>query len=71
MARVHALGTKLDAQRRKNLLRHDDEDRRRKVSRSRTLIFKDGRNVTSEAVEDLLKDESLTPTKVSGHDSDL
>jgi hypothetical protein len=69
MAQVPAMGTKLDAQRRKDLLRHDDEDRRRKISRSREFIFKDGRNVNSENVENLLKDHSLTPTRVSDLDN--
>ena len=65
MTRVPELGTKLDICRCKNLLRQDDENRRYKISLSRQFIYKQGFNVNSEAVENLLKDESLTPTRVS------
>lgn len=64
MPRVPDLGTKLDAKRREDMLRQDDEARRRKVTRSRTIIYKEGRNVNCDAVEKLLKEQSLTPNRV-------
>jgi hypothetical protein len=65
MKQVPELGTKLDANRRKDLLRKDDGVRRYKIDCARKFIFKEGRNVNSDAVEKLLKDESWTPTQVS------
>jgi hypothetical protein len=62
--KVPDLGTKLDAKRRLSLLRCNDTKIRDKVSLSRTFIYKQGRNVNSEAVENILKVESLTPTQV-------
>ena len=64
MDQVPELGTKLDANRCKSLQRHDDDDKRYKISLSRKFIYEQGRNVTSEAVEKVLKGESLTPTRV-------
>lgn len=35
------------------------------INKARKLIFKHGKKVSSKAVSDLLKDESLVPTRVS------
>ena len=66
MNRVSDLGTKLDSKRRQTLLRLDDSQKRDKVTLSRTFVYNQGRNVNSDAVEKILSQESLTPTKVKG-----
>ena len=47
------------------MARADDDARRRKVSTARAAIYDKGYAVNSEAVENLLKEESLVPTTVS------
>jgi hypothetical protein len=65
MKQVPDMGTKFDARRREKLIRKDDEDRHYKVGLARRFIYEQGRNINSEAVEKVLKPQSLTPTRVS------
>lgn len=46
-------------------VRVDDQKRRDKIELARTFIYEKGYVVNSKAVENLLKDESLVPTRVS------
>ena len=62
---ISEMGTKLDAKCHETLLRQDDEAKRKTVALARQFIYTDGRNINSEAVERILKDESLVPTTVS------
>lgn len=48
-----------------SLARVDNEDRKRKVQTARRIIYEKNYAVNSEAVEKLLKEESLVPTSVS------
>lgn len=64
MASIPSMGTKPDALRRERLERKDDDTKRHKVSMARKFIYEQGRNVDSEAVERVLKPESLVPTHV-------
>ncbi|KZP19824.1 hypothetical protein FIBSPDRAFT_665092, partial [Athelia psychrophila] len=59
---VEKIGTPEDMQRRQQLLRVDDEAHRKVVESARALIFNKNHAVSSDDVESLLKDESLTPT---------
>ena len=65
MSRVHNLGTAKDARERETLARVDDNVRQSKIKSACAHIYKSGLGVTSAAVEDLLKDQSLVPTSVS------
>jgi len=46
------------------LVRIDDRVRQNKLQSVRAHIYKAGLRVTSMAVEDLLKDQSLVPTSI-------
>ena len=48
-----------------SMARIDDGHRRRKVAYARQFIYKQNRQITSIAVENLLREESLVPTVVS------
>ena len=50
---------------RERLARNDDEPTRYKIELARDIIYKKKFAVDTRAVEDLLKDESLTPNLVS------
>lgn len=63
MVRISGLGTHIDEQRRRHM-RIDTEHRREKVEISRKYIYEGGRGIKSKAVEDLLKEDSLVPTRV-------
>ena len=65
MSCVHNLGTSKDARERDALARIDDNVRQNKIKSARAHIYESGLGVTSTAVEDLLKDQSLVPTSVS------
>ena len=65
LRRIPEMGTKTDAQRRETLKCHDNIIKREKVDLARKFIYNEGRNVDSEAVERLLKLESLVPIRVS------
>jgi hypothetical protein len=65
MTRVHNMGMKRDMQQRKTLARVDDEGRRHKVEIARDIIYEKNYAVDSDAVNALLKDQSLVPTFVS------
>jgi hypothetical protein len=56
---------KLDMKQRKSRARVDDADRSRRVTTARRIIYEKNYAVTSEAVENLLKEKSLVPTSVS------
>jgi hypothetical protein len=58
------MGLKEDRLRR-NKLRTDDCNRRKKVEKSLKIIYTDGYAVNTPAVEELLQDESWVPTAVS------
>ena len=61
---VSELGT-LNDQRRRKRLRVDSEHMRACVERACKLIFEKGRLVNGTAVQGVLGDQSLTPTRVS------
>ena len=58
-----ALGTPMDDKRREKY-RVNDYHFRTKVSIARDIIYRQGRSVGTDAVEDLLKEKSLVPTTV-------
>ena len=59
------MGTDEDMNSRHELMRHDDEDRRKLVTKARHLIYADGQAMGGVAVERLLKEHSLVPTEVA------
>ncbi len=61
---IWMLGTKKDMKVRSGT-RVDDKQRQDKIELSRSFIYNKGYNVNSKAVENLLKDQSLVPTRVS------
>lgn len=65
MSRLQNLGKRLDMKQCLSLARVDNEDRKRKVQTARRIIYEKNYAVNSEAVEKLLKEESLVPTSVS------
>ena len=65
MSHAHNLGTFKDARERDTLTCIDDNVRQNKVKSAHAHIYKSGLGVTSAAIEDLLKDQSLVPTSVS------
>jgi hypothetical protein len=67
---IHKLGMKSDRAQREKRLRTDDQDRRRKVKRSLSLIYDHGYAVDSTAVEDLLQEHSWVPANVRSPYSD-
>ena len=65
MSHVHNLGTSKDAKEQDTLACIDDNVRQNKIKTARAHIYESGLGVTSAAVENLLKDQSLVPTSVS------
>ena len=63
--RLQNLGMKLDMKQRKSCARVDDAHRQRIVATARRIIYEKNYAVNSEAMENLLKEESLVPTSVS------
>lgn len=63
--KIAGLGTRADQKIRVTHQRVDDEVRQSKVQQARDLVYTEGYVVTSQRVEEILKDESLVPTKVS------
>ncbi|KAI5821824.1 hypothetical protein K523DRAFT_221291, partial [Schizophyllum commune Tattone D] len=61
--RIRDLGTDSDRNMRIDNRRVDDASRREKVYEARDIIYNEGYAVNSQAVEDLLFDESLVPTE--------
>lgn len=57
------MGTPTDMRTRRRR-RIDNEKRRGKVKLARRFIYEQGKPVTGQAVEDLLKEESYVPTMV-------
>lgn len=64
VTRVHNLGKKLDMAQRQTLARTNDK-LRCMVERARQIIYEKNYAVDADAVEDILKEESLIPTLVS------
>ena len=64
MNHVHNLGMARDIKERGTLVRIDDRVRQNKIQSACAHIYEVGLGVTSVAVEDLLKDQSLVPTSV-------
>lgn len=64
MSRIHNLGMTQDMQQRHTLARIDDDARKRKIHIARDIIYRQNYSVDNEAVERLLKDQSLVPTAV-------
>ncbi|KJA25469.1 hypothetical protein HYPSUDRAFT_94104, partial [Hypholoma sublateritium FD-334 SS-4] len=60
---AHELGTKRDKKQRINHARVDDLHYRVKISSARDIIYTSKRSVSSKAVEDFLKTQSLVPTE--------
>ena len=61
---IHAMGRDDDRKRREESRRCDDAERRKKVDEAREWIYDKGYVVNGDKVEDLLKDQSMVPTKV-------
>lgn len=55
----------LDMKQQERLARNDDESTRRKIELACDIIYKRNLAVDTRAIEELLKDKSLTPTLVS------
>jgi hypothetical protein len=62
---MHNLGTSKDRQQRLSLKRSDNAHRQIRVSDARRLIYEKNYAIGSEAVEKLLKNDSLVPTSAS------
>ncbi|TRM55172.1 hypothetical protein BD626DRAFT_607153, partial [Schizophyllum amplum] len=62
-AQIRGLGSEDDRKTRRESRRVDDALRREKISDARDIIYDDGYAVNSQAVEDLLFDESWVPTE--------
>ena len=65
LKKVHNLGTTSDMKQRQTLARVDDNSRRNKIKEARTIIYDKIYAVDNEAVENLLKEQSLVATNVS------
>ena len=65
MSRVHYLGMSRDMKERDVLARVDNRVRQNKIQGARSHIYGSALGVTSTAVENLLKDQSLVPASVS------
>jgi hypothetical protein len=63
LSRFQNMGMKQDMKERKTLARVDDEAWRRKIDIAQDIIYKMNYAVDSEAVEKILKDESLVPAR--------
>jgi hypothetical protein len=59
------MGKPSDILTRRTEIRMNDKAYQALIEKACRLIFKDGRNVTSKKVNDLLKEQSLVPTWVS------
>jgi hypothetical protein len=62
--RVQNLGMTLDMKQRQTLARVDDESRTRLIERAREIIYRKNYAVDTDAVEAILKEQSLVPTLV-------
>ena len=63
--KIREFATPEDMEIRRSQTRRDDEDRQKKVKKACSFIYEKGYVVNSSHVEDLLKEESLVPTKAS------
>jgi hypothetical protein len=64
-SKIPLIGSKTDTKQRLSLARVDTKERRNTVEKARRLIFEKGVNITSSHIDDLLRPESLVPTRVS------
>ena len=62
---IPEMGTKMDGQCHETLKHHDNITKHEKVDLAWEFIYNKGHNVDGEAVEHLLKSDSLVPTCVS------
>jgi hypothetical protein len=60
---ISEVGTPQDLERRQDL-RFDDKDRKRRIEKARRLMFAKGVPVTSKKIEELLSEKSLVSTRV-------
>ncbi|KAJ7579392.1 hypothetical protein C8J56DRAFT_1169724 [Mycena floridula] len=60
---IRCVGTTHDKKIREQEIRLDDEDRVKKIQAARKLIYEDGYAITSDKVEDILKEDSWVPTQ--------
>jgi hypothetical protein len=65
LSRVHHIGMARDMKQRVSMARADDSDRRRKVAIARQFIYEQNRQISSVAVETLLRKDSLVAIAVS------
>lgn len=63
--RVHNLGMRTDRKHRVTKARIDNETLHKNVAKARHAIYVENRPVDATVVEDLLKEESYIPTRVS------
>lgn len=63
---IKDIGSHVDDQRRAHI-RVDTERRQKKVNMSQKWIFEKGRGVNSQAVNDILQEDSYVPTQVSSY----
>ncbi|KAI0064190.1 hypothetical protein BV25DRAFT_1800682 [Artomyces pyxidatus] len=63
LSRVHLIGTETDMAERNTKARIDDSQRQRKIAEARKLIYKKNLQVSSDAVEAWLQEESLVPNE--------
>lgn len=61
------MGTSADKKMRKTLLRQDNPEIRATIKTARSKIYEKGYAVTSEVVEQILKEKSLVPADVGCH----
>jgi hypothetical protein len=60
---ISEVGTPRDLERRQDL-RLDDKERKKKINKARQLMFAKGLPITSKKIEDILGEKSLVPTRV-------
>lgn len=65
MERIHRMGMAQDMVDRRRLIRIDDDYRKQQVHKAREFIYEQNYGVSSKAVENVLKPQSLVPTEVS------
>jgi hypothetical protein len=64
-SRVEKMGMKRDMEERTSLARFDNNHRKWMVATARSIIYEKNYAVNREAVENILKEQSLVPTSVS------
>ena len=64
-SKLQNLGMKLDIKHRKSMARVIDHRQKQKITTARSIIYEKGYAVDCEAVENILKEQSLVPNNVS------